>query len=448
MIIKNYHELATSKLRKDVLDIAEAGIAAVEPRRMLSSLLSYNEDFNSVRVFNHSYDMMKGRIFVIGGGKATGAMAEALERIIGAENITDGLVAVKDKQYKTRKIKTMRAGHPYPDWRSVWASKRMLAFRDKYAIGAKDLVICLISGGASAMLAAPVAGITLRDKQNATKLLLGSGAAVGETNMVRKHLSRIKGGQLAAHFAPARVLTLIISDVIGNRIEAIGSGPTVADTSTFKDVLLTLDHHGIRSRLPQRVARYIEDGASGRAPETPKEVLNADNYIIGSNQSSLESMAHKATSLGLRPVIVSDEVKGDPNVMAYRIVRRILQGDFEGYDVLLLAGETNPKLPEKYGKGGRNQQFAAASMLALKHLGHDWAMASLSTDGSDYDQSVAGAIVDRGLLSAAEKRGINPEPYVRAYDTYNLFRRTKGAHIKTGYTGTNVADVMVYRLGS
>jgi glycerate-2-kinase len=434
-------------MRRDLIEIAEAGILAVEPRKMLSSLMAYNEDFNSVKVFNRSYDLIKGRIFVIGGGKAAGAMAEAVEKVIGPIHITAGLVNCKDSSYDTKVVKVMKAGHPFPDWRSLFQSRRMMEFKNKYAINEKDLVICLISGGASTMLAAPVPGVSLRDKQKATKLLISSGAAIDEINIVRKHLSRIKGGLLAAHFAPARVLTLVISDVLGNKLETIGSGPTVPDPGTFKDAKLVLDNYELWSKMPKSVARHIELGCQGKAQETPKELANADNFVVGSNQSALESMAHRAVSLGLRPVIVSDTVKGDPNVMAYKVVRHIAQEDYQAYDVLLYAGETNPKLPEKYGRGGRNQQFAAACMLALRSLKTDWAMASISTDGIDYDLSVAGAMVDRESYRLAEKKGIDVPAYVRTYDTYRLFRKMGASHIRTGHTGTNVADLMIFRLG-
>ncbi len=447
MIIKNYKELASNKMRSQVLDILDAGIEAVEPRAMMSSLLAYNKDFNSLRVFNKSYDVMRGRIFVIGGGKSAGAMAEALESIIGSEQITSGLVACKDKKYKTKKIKVIKAGHPFPNRKSVRASEKILDLKNDYAIGKGDLVICLISGGASALLASVVDSIDLGDKQKTTKLLLESGAEIVETNIVRKHLSKIKGGQLADFFAPAQVLSLVISDVRGDKLEVIGSGPTVSDPSTFKDAVLVLEKYKIFDKIPQRVRTYIELGIKGRALETPKQLNNADNFIIGSNLSALESMAHKAKTLGLRPVIVSRDLKGDPNVMAYKVIRHILQKRFKDYDVLLYAGETNPGLPEKYGQGGRNQQFTAASMLALKHLDYKWAMGSVSTDGIDYDLNVAGALVDSDAFHNAEQRGIDMASFVRTYNTYNLFKKMGSSLIRTGNTGANVADIMVYRLG-
>lgn len=433
-------------MRREVLDIVDAGIEAVDPRQMMSSLLAYNEDFNSLRVFNQDYNVMRGRIFVVGGGKSAGAMAEALESIVGSDHISAGLVACKDKKYKTKKIKVIKAGHPFPDRRSLKASKKILALKNDYAIGVGDLVICLISGGASSLLASSVDAINLHDKQATTKLLLESGAEINEVNIVRKHLSKIKGGQLANFFAPARVLSLVISDVRGDKLEVIGSGLTVSDPSTFKDVMLILEKYKILTKVPQRVREYMELGIKGRALETPKQLNNADNFIIGSNLSSLESMAYRAKTLGLKPVIVSRDLKGDPNVMAYKVVRHILQKRFKNYDVLLYAGETNPTLPEKYGRGGRNQQFVAASMLALKHLDYKWAMASVSTDGIDYDLNVAGALVDSDAFHDAEQRKIDMAPFVRSYNTYNLFKKMGSSLIRTGNTGANVADIMVYRL--
>jgi glycerate 2-kinase len=447
MLIKNYNQLATNKMRKEVLDIIEAGIEAVEPNRMFTSALSYNEDFNSIRIFNKSYDMMRGRIFVIGGGKASGAMAEAFEKIVGPEKITAGVVACKDTGRRTKKIKLYKAGHPFPDWRSVWTCRRMLGLKKKYGINEKDLVVCLMSGGASALLASPVEAVNLSDKQKAARLLLGSGANIGEVNIVRKHLSKIKGGQLANFFAPAKILTLVISDVSGDKLEVIGSGPTVPDPTTFKDALFVLEKYRLIDKVPSRVRDYIKLGSKGGALETPKSLDNADNYIIGNNLFSLEAMSHKAISSGLKPIIVGNDIGGEPNVTAYKIVRHIMQSRFEGYDVLLYAGETNPTLPEKYGQGGRNQQFAAASMLALGHLKRRWAMASISSDGIDFDMNVAGALVDSDSYQKTLGRGIDIAPFVRSYNTYNLFKKMGNSLVHTGNTGTNVADLIVYRLG-
>ena len=446
MIIKNYKKLATSKMRAEVLDILEAGILAVEPRRMLSSVLSYNEDFNSVRVFNKTYDIMRGRIFVIGGGKAAGSMSEAVEKIIGYQHITAGVVACKDKNFKCQKIKLIKAGHPFPDRKSVRAVKKILDLKDKFGITEGDLVICLISGGASSLLASPVDEISLTDKQKTTRLLMASGASIDETNIVRKHLSKIKGGRLAEFFAPAQIISLVISDVLGDRLDVIGSGPTVLDTSTCKDALMVLLKYDVIKKIPKKVLIYLDRIDKSGLDARVKNLNNTDNYIVGSNQSSLESMAHKAKSLGLKPIIVGNDVKGNPNVTAYKVVRHILQKKFSGYDVLLYAGETNPKLPEKYGRGGRNQQFVAASMLAVKHLDHRWAVGRISTDGIDFNLRVAGALVDSEDYRLAQEKKIDIEDHVRGYNTYPLFKKMGSALIRTGYTGTNVADIMVYRL--
>jgi len=448
MIVKNYKELAINKHRQQMLQILDAGIIAVEPRHMLSKLVRYNEDFNSVKIFNRSYDMMSGRIFIVGAGKAAGAMTEALENIIYSDRLSGGVVVIRDSsfRYKTPRVKLIKASHPLPDNKSIKASKKLFELKDKYGINERDLVICVISGGASSLLAMPVNGVNLTDKQETTRRLLASGATISEINVVRKHLSKIKGGQMAEHFSPAQVVTLIISDVVGDDLTVIGSGPTVADTSTFKEALAIIYKYSIENKVPKSAMKYLEKGANNDVPETPKKLFNADNYVVGNNNSSLEAMAHKAISLGLRPVIVSDELKGDPNVTAYKIVRHVLQDKFKKYNVLLYAGETNPKLPEKYGRGGRNQQFAAATMLAFRNLKMNWAMLSASSDGIDFDLKVAGAIVDNDTVRLAEEKKMHLAPFVRTYDTYSMFKKIGSSLIETGATGTNVADLAIYML--
>ncbi len=465
-VIKNYKELTTNKRRKQALDIIEAGIDRVNPRNLLTNAVSYNETFNSVIVYNRHYDLLKGRIFVVGGGKAVGYMAEALEEIIGPENITAGCVNCTDDKYKTKKIKVMKASHPLPDKNGVRGVEKMLALKDQYKIGEKDLVIFLISGGGSALMPSPVDGVSLKEKQETTQRLLECGANIKEINTVRKHLSKIKGGQLGRHFAPARVVTFIISDVVGNDLDVVASGPAVPDPTTFKDAYNILFRYELLPRVPASVAQYIEKSsglrpglkvlvtdtktavrshAAGAGRETPKTLTNCDNYIIGNVSSALEAMAHKAKLLGLEPIIVTTELTGETEAMAVRIAREIILKKYDQYNVILYGGETVPKLPLVYGRGGRNQHYAAASMFALEKKTGEWAMASMATDGVDYHPDAAGAIIDDGSLKKARGMGLRViEDYIDKYDTNALFRKLGNSLIATGSTGTNVGDVVVY----
>jgi glycerate-2-kinase len=394
------------------------------------------------------YDMSKGRIFVMGGGKASGLMSQTLEEIIGPENITAGTVNCTSKNYRTNKIKIIEASHPTPDQRGVLGVEQMLALKDQYSINKNDLVICLISGGGSALMPCPVDEITLKDKQEMTKLLIKKGPTIQEINAVRKHLSKIKGGQLGKFFSPTPVISLIISDVIGNDLDTIASGPTVPDKSTFLDAYNVLEKYEILDQAPRSIVSLLAKGCAGKIAETPKKLDNCTNFIIGDNRLALEAMAAKAEKLGFKPYIVTAEQKGDPTEMAKLRAKEILNCKYKNYDVIFIGGETTPKLPDNHGKGGRNQHYAAVSMVALNDYPGEWVMTSLGTDGSDYLPDIAGAIVDKNSLETSRTTGIEVQPYIDRYDSSSLLEKIGNSLIKTGNTGTNVGDVSVYILKS
>ncbi len=263
MIIKNKDELSITELRRHALEIVETGIERVLPSKIMVHAVKYNPSKKILTINNKGYDISKGRIFVIGGGKASGLMAETLEKIIGPENITNGVVNCRSKAYKVSKIEIIEASHPSPDQRGVDGVEQMLALKDQHSINKSDLVICLISGGGSALMPCPVDGISLKDKQKITELLIKSGPTIHEINAVRKHLSKIKGGQLGKFYSPARVVSLILSDVIGNDLDVIASGPTAPDSSTFLDALNILKKFNLLSKAPQSVKTFLEIGRNG-----------------------------------------------------------------------------------------------------------------------------------------------------------------------------------------
>ena len=446
MIIKNRDEVSTTKLRERALDIIEAGISRVLPSRIMEAVLEYDLVRKVLIVEGNAYDISKGRIFVIGGGKAASFMAETLENILGPENITAGVVNCKDSDYKTKKIKIITAGHPFPDKEGAEGVKKMLALKDKYSINEDDLIICLISGGASALMPCPVDEVSLEDKQKATKLLLSRGAEIQEINAVRKHLSKTKGGRLGSFFSPTVLVSLIISDVVGNKLDVIASAPTHPDSSTFSDALNVLEKYNLLSEVPKSIVSFLKKGCKGKAKETPKKLDNCRSYIIGDNKLALDAMAEKAGEMGLKPYIVTAEQKGDPNEAAFLRANEILKGKYKEYDVILIGGETTPKLPDNSGKGGRNQHYAALSMLALEKYSGQWAAASIGTDGSDFMSDVAGAIVDNNSLAVAEDKKINIKEHLVRFDSNTLLKKIGNSLIITGNTGTNVCDIMVYIL--
>jgi len=446
MIIKNKNELSITALRKHALDIVEAGISRVLPAAVMRYSLKIDHAKKILSIQDKDYDISKGKIFVIGGGKASGLMAQTLEEIIGPRYITDGVVNCNNKNYRTNKIKIIEASHPTPDQRGVLGVEQMLALKDRYSIDKNDLVICLISGGGSALMPCPVDEITLEDKQQMTKLLIERGPTIQEINAVRKHLSKIKGGQLGKFFSPAQVISLIISDVIGNDPDAIASGPTVPDSSTFLDAYNVLKKYNLLSETPPVIVDFLAKGCAGKIAETPKKLDNCRNCIIGDNKLALQAMAAKAEQLDLKPYIVTAEQKGDPTGLATLRAKEILNGKYKNYDVILIGGETTPKLPANHGKGGRNQHYAAVSMTALKDYPGDWVVTSIGTDGSDYLPGIAGAIVDKNSLETSSTTGIEIQSYLDRYDSSTLLEKIGNSLIKTGNTGTNVGDAAVYIL--
>lgn len=444
-IIKNRDSISTTKLREQAIEIIEAGINAVLPSTIMKTLVNYDQNKKILTINNEPYNI-KGRIFVVGGGKASGLMAEMLEKIIGSETIEEGVVNCKTTDYNTNKIRIIEAPHPIPDERGVNGVKQMLALKEKYSINENDLVICLISGGGSALMPCPVDEISLQDKQEITKLLVSCGATIHEINAVRKHLSKVKGGRLGKFFSPATVVSLIISDVIGNNLDVIASGPTSPDASTFLDAYNILKKFGLISKAPKSVINYLKKGLDDKAKETPKTLDNCHNYIIGDNSLALESMKIKAEELGFKPYIVTAEQKGDPTTAAKHRANEILSGKYADYNLILIGGETTPNLPEEHGKGGRNQHYAAVSMAAMEKYPGEWVVASVGTDGSDFLQDVAGAIVDNNSLASTEEKKISMQQHLDRYDSNTLFEKIGNSIIITGNTGTNVCDVMVYIL--
>jgi glycerate 2-kinase len=447
MIIKNRQELVTSKLREKALDIIEAGIDRVLPSTAIQASVSYDPVIKTLFVNKNSYGV-NGRIFVIGGGKASGLMAQTMERIIGPENIEAGIVIDKaaPSEFRTQKIDVMQAGHPIPDERGIKAVRAMLDLKGKYSIRKDDLVICLVSGGGSALMPWPADGLSLGDKQKVTGLLLSCGANIHEINTVRKHLSEIKGVRLAQYFSPASVLSLILSDVVGNDMNIIASGLTYPDSSSFADAWLVLAKYNLLHKVPGNILFVLEQGCHGQIEETPKSLEKVQNYIIGDNRLALEAMAEKAISSGFKPFIVTAEQTGDTAVAARQRAQEILDGLYKPYDAIIMGGETTPVLPDNHGTGGRNQHYAALSMLLLKNYPREWLLASVATDGSDYMPEVAGAIVDRSSLANLKQKNVDIRAHLKRYDSYTLLKETGNSIIITGSTGTNVGDVMLYLL--
>lgn len=416
-------------LRRDSLAILKAAIAAANPATMVEAALRRRRDLDC---YEH--------IFVAGAGKASGTMARAAGRVLGPR-IAAGCVAVKDGDpARCRRIDLLPCGHPDPDARGLAAAQRIAELCA--AAGPRDLVLFLLSGGASALLPAPAPPITLAEKQQTTKLLLASGATIHQMNAVRKHISTIKGGWLAKLAAPARVVTLALSDVVGDQLDVIGSGPTAPDASTFADALAVLDRYGLRARVPRSVRDRLERGLD----ETPKPgdpvFAHVENRIVGSNQKSLEAAAAKAKALGYRTLILASTIEGETRDVARMHAAIARQIRVCGQPVkppacIVSGGETTVTIRGE-GKGGRNQEFALAAAIDIAGL-ENTLILSAGTDGTDGPTDAAGAIahgqtVARSKTDAAEALANN--------DSYPFFEKL-GDLVITGSTGTNVMDLHV-----
>jgi hydroxypyruvate reductase/glycerate 2-kinase len=444
-IIKNRSHLETSEMRRKALDIIEAGITRVLPSQIIPSAVSFDRPTRTLYLCGEKH-FLKGRIFVIGGGKAAGLMAETLENIIGADNITAGIVIDKadPQEFKTNQIQIVQAGHPLPDVRGVEAVNRILQMKQAYSIGKDDTILALISGGGSALMPSPAEGISLDDKQQVTRLLLSCGASIQEINSVRKHLSLTKGGRLAQYFVPATIISLILSDVIGNDLSVIASGMTYPDKSKYSDALAVLEKYGLTGKVPENAISILQKGVRGEIAETAKSLENVHNYIIGDLEIALEAMADKARGMGFRPCIITARQMGDTTAAARLRASEILSGVHDPYNPLFIGGETTPTLPSHPGKGGRNQHYAACSMELLESYPGKWVLASVGTDGSDFIPEVAGAIVDQDTIQSIRRKVPDFQAKIDSYDSYPLLSQTENSLIITGATNTNVGDLILY----
>jgi glycerate 2-kinase len=351
-IIKNRADLATSRKRSQALDILEAGVARVLPDAVLQTL-SFDHLLRQLKIGEHVHEV-KGRIFVIGAGKAAGLMAQILEHIIGTEDIEAGIVVDKaaPSDFGTTRIKVLQAGHPIPDQRGIKAVQSILSLKSQYQISERDLILCLISGGGSALMPGPVSGLSLEEKQAVTRLLLSCGADIYEINSVRKHLSRIKGGWLAQYFSPTPIVSIILSDVVGDDLSVIASGLTCPDSSTYRDAVQVLKKYRLENSVPSQVITILESGCRQTIAETPKSLHNTFNYILACNRLALEAMAEEARSQQLKPLIITASQTGDTGATARQRAGEILAGNYRSFDTLILGGETVqifcPKCPEPW----------------------------------------------------------------------------------------------------
>ncbi len=427
-------------LRSHAVSIFKSALAAAGPVEAV--LRHVRVDGDTLVAGRRRYVLSRfDRVFVIGAGKASAVMAVALERLLG-KRISGGLINVKyGHTAHLRRIGINECGHPIPDERGVAGAEQIMAIAS--GAGQSDLVICVISGGGSALLPLPAPPVTLAEKQETTRLLLECGANIHEINTIRKHVSLIKGGQLARAAAPATVISLLLSDVVGDDIGVIGSGPTAPDPSTFADALAVIDHYGLRSRIPRSVRERLEQGVRGAIEDTPERVDNAHNVIIGSNRLAIEAAQVRAKELGYRTLVLSTVIEGETRDVARvhaAIAKEIVASGnpLKRPACILSGGETTVTIRGS-GLGGRNQEFALAAAIDLDGV-PDICVLSAGTDGTDGPTDAAGAYADGRTVARARQKGMEAKRYLAENDSYRFFDPL-GDLIKTGPTGTNVADV-------
>ncbi len=436
----------TSQSKENALEIFKEALETVNPRKCVLEHVSLKG--SSLYVEGKEYNLTRYRsIFVIAFGKAAPSMTKALEEVLD-ERITDGIVVSNARPaFSFSKVRFLLSNHPTPDERSLNAAREAMKLLEEAKEG--DLVIFLISGGGSALLAMPSQGISIEDKRKVTETLLKAGVDTYGLNVVRKHLSQIKGGGLLKKALPAEVIALILSDVAGDRLDAIASGPTVPDPTTFEEAWRVIEELRLEHKIPPQVVIHLEEGREGNVPETLKrEELRSDlvqTVIVGNNLKSLVAAERRARELGYNTILLSSQIQGESREVAKVIAAIAL--DIERSDIpvkkpacLIFGGETTVTVTGE-GRGGRNTETSLA--FSMEIMGHEQILGLFcGTDGIDGPTDAAGAISDGTTRLRARKIKLSARESLSQNDSYTFFERL-GDLIKTGSTGTNVMDIGV-----
>jgi hydroxypyruvate reductase/glycerate 2-kinase len=422
-----------------------AGVKSVLPEKLITGIMRIDGSVLTIGENKVLLDSIKN-IYVIGAGKASAAMGHYVESIL-VTRITGGHIVVKyGHACKLKRIIVTEAGHPVPDANGLKATEEIIKISSQAS--ENDLVICLISGGGSALLADLPEGLLPEELYIVNNLLIRCGASINEINCVRKHLSGVKGGQLARIVRPAQLITLILSDVTGNPLEVIASGPTVPDPSTFSDALKVIEDYALTTDITTGVINYLKDGSHGIHPETPKPgdplFSGTVNILAGTNQIALRAAKKQAVSMGFKTYIIDSELKGDVENVCESVISTAISfknnKEIQKPVCLLFGGETTVRVNGN-GRGGRNQHLALSAAIRLKNM-PGITLLSAGTDGTDGPTDAAGAVADIETVRRAMSLNEDPEIYLSEFNSYNFFKRI-GGHIMTGPTFTNVMDIVV-----
>lgn len=438
----------STDIRKDIRDIFDAGLAAADPGIALRRFVEIPHE-GTLKISGRTYDLRRyRRIVTAGAGKAACSMAAALEDMIG-DRITGGLVITKYEYTRPLKhVTVIEGGHPVPDEQGRAGAEKIMELFEQ--AGEDDLILFLLSGGGSALMPVPVEGVSLEDKRLTTELLLACGASIHEINAIRKHISAIKGGNLARAACPATLVTLILSDVIGDDLDVIASGPTVPDNSTYSDCLAIVDKYHLEDRLPHAVLTHLREGAAGNHPETPKPgdpvFDRTSSLIVGSARLSMLAARERAREIGYNALFLSSFIEGETRDAARfhgALVKEIINsGNPLPRPACIISGGETTVTIRGTGRGGRNMEFVLAAAMELRDIEHI-AILSGGTDGTDGPTDAAGAVADGRTVSRARERGINAAACLADNDSYRFFE-SLGDLIITGPTLTNVMDLRIF----
>ncbi len=423
-------------MENELREILAAGLEAADPREAVLRFLSM--EGGHIVAGDASFEAE--RVFVLSVGKAAPTMAGAAEELLG-DRVSGGLVVTKEgHEAPLQKLETTVASHPQPDERSVEASRRVIELVEP--LGEGDLLIALVSGGASALLADAAPGIGLEDLASLNGALLRSGASIDEINAVRKHISVLKGGGLVRLAAPAKVLALLLSDVVGDDLSSIGSGLTVPDPTTLTDVRKVLTKYDLEP--PESIAKHLEKGEETPKPEDPA-FEGVSNVLVGGGRLSAEAAAEKARALGYSPLLLSTYLTGDARAVAAAyaaVIREVLEsGNPVAPPCALVSGGEATVVVRGDGTGGPNQEFALTLAVELEGV-EDWAAFAVDTDGNDGPTDAAGGLVTGATAQRAREGGVDPEEALANNDSREALEKA-GALLVTGPTGTNVNDLRV-----
>ena len=431
-------------MKNKAIDIFLNAVESVKPKQMIHTQIEWKDGL--LKIGENNFPMYRyEHIYLLAAGKAAAQMAEAMEEILG-DKITEGIVITKyGHATPLMRSEVIEAGHPIPDAAGVAGMQKFTETAEKAA--EKDLVICLISGGASALMADLPENITLDELRLTNDLLVKSGADISEINCIRKHLSKIKGGQLANIIYPATTVTLILSDVVGDQIDVIASGPTAPDSTTFSEAIAIVHKYRLTAQLPRNITNYLKAGNAGRIPETPKSdnpvFQKVYNFVIGNNQKALEAASKRAEELGFESYLITDALQEDLLNVAEFIIEKTAAYQEKSSQTpvcLLFGGEPTVKVTGN-GTGGRNQHLAlylASRIQEMKGI----TILCAGTDGTDGPTDAAGAVVDCNTYQSAKNRNIDPDTYLTAFDSYHFFKAVGGL-LTIGNSGTNVMDLCI-----